>query len=51
MNQSKIFHIKENLSVCDFEGIGDRPGFEGHGFEAPPIRISWFPRPTIAVSY
>ena len=36
MNQSKNFHIKENLSVCDFEGIGDRPGFEGHGFEAHP---------------
>ncbi len=34
MNQSNIFHIKENLSVCGFVGIADRPSFESYGFEA-----------------
>ena len=34
MDQSKIYHIKENLSVCGFEGIVDRPSFESYGFEA-----------------
>ncbi len=32
MNQSKIFHIRKNFSVCGFEGIGDRSSFERHGF-------------------
>ncbi len=34
MNQSKIFQIRENLSVCGFEGIGGRSSFERYGFEA-----------------
>ena len=34
MDYKKIHHIKDNLSVCGFGGIGDRQSFESYGFKA-----------------
>ena len=34
MDYKKIHHIRDNLSVCGFEGIGDREHFVSHGFAA-----------------
>ncbi len=34
MDYKKIHHIKENLSICGFGGIGDREHFVSHGFKA-----------------
>lgn len=34
MVNEKVYHIKDNLSVCGFGGTGDRQQFERHGFQA-----------------